>query len=94
MAVKIAIPTALRNWSGGNAAVEVEASTVAGAIDALLVAHPALAGHLRDSSGKLRSFVNIYLNDEDVRFLPGRDAAAVQAGDTLTIVPSIAGGAL
>ena len=94
MAVKIAIPTALRSWSGGNAVVEVEASTVAGAVDALLVAYPQLAGHLRDSAGKLRSFVNLYLNDEDVRFLPGRDAAELKAGDLLTIVPSIAGGAL
>lgn len=94
MAVKIAIPTALRAWSGGNAVVEVEASTVAGAVDALLVAYPSLSNHLRDSAGKLRSFVNLYLNDEDVRFLPGKDAHEIKPGDLLTIVPSIAGGAL
>jgi adenylyltransferase/sulfurtransferase len=63
-------------------------------LDALTTQHAKLAPHLRDSSGKIRSFVNIYLNDEDVRFLPGRDAAPVKAGDVLTIVPSIAGGVL
>lgn len=93
MAVNIAIPTALRNWSGGNASVSVDASTVAEAIDALLKAYPQMNNHLRDGSGKLRSFVNLYLNDEDVRFLPGKDTHAVKDGDVLTIVPSIAGGA-
>lgn len=93
MAVSIAIPTALRAWSGGNPSVSVEASTVAEAMDALLKAYPQMNNHLRDAQGKLRSFVNLYLNDEDVRFLPGKEAHAVREGDVLTIVPSIAGGA-
>lgn len=93
MAVNIAIPTALRSYTGGSAVVEVEGGTVAEALDALTKTWPALSAQLRDGSGKLRSFVNVYLNDEDVRFLPGKEGAAVQPGDTLTIVPSIAGGA-
>ena len=54
--------------------------------------YPALARHLRDASGKLRTFVNVYLNDEDIRYLPERDATALRDGDNLIIVPSIAGG--
>ena len=92
MPVKIAIPTALRPYTGGLAAVEVDGATVAAALDALTTAYPKLSQHLRDPSGKLRSFVNVYLNDEDVRFLPGKEGAALSPGDTLTIVPSIAGG--
>lgn len=93
MPVKIAIPTALRAYVGGAAVVEVEGDTVASALGALTTAHPKLSSNLRDSSGKLRSFVNVYLNDEDVRFLPGKEEHAVREGDLLTIVPSIAGGA-
>ena len=90
--VVISIPSALRGFVGGAASVEVQADSVAAALEALTTQHPRLAPHLRDGSGKIRSFVNIYLNDEDVRFLPGKDAAPVKAGDVLTIVPSIAGG--
>lgn len=93
MPSKIAIPTALRPYTGGAAVVEVEGGTVAEALGALTTTHPKLASHLRDGSGKIRSFVNIYLNDEDVRFLPDREAHAVKDGDLITIVPSIAGGA-
>jgi len=90
--VVISIPSALRGFVGGAATVEVQAETVSGALEALTSQHPKLAPHLRDGGGKIRSFVNIYLNDEDVRFLPGKDAAPVKSGDMLTIVPSIAGG--
>lgn len=93
MAIQIAIPTALRPYAGGSAVVEVQATTVIGALDALVALHPKLGAHLRDPSGKLRSFVNVYLNDEDVRFLPGKDQTALAGGEVLTIVPSIAGGA-
>ena len=65
--------------------------TVAAALASLIEQHPGLANHLRAKDGKLRSFVNVYLDDEDVRYLDGEDTA-VPAGATLTIVPSIAGG--
>jgi molybdopterin synthase sulfur carrier subunit len=90
--VPIHIPTPLRAYTGNLAKVEVEASTVGAALDALCAAHPGLAKHLRDDAGKLRSFVNVYLGDEDVRFLQ-KDATPLAPGSELTIVPSIAGGA-
>lgn len=93
MSVNIAIPTALRGFVGGSSSVDVEAGTVAEALDALTTDHPGLQKHLRDGSGKLRSFVNVYLGDEDIRFLPEKAATALKAGDSLIIVPSIAGGA-
>jgi molybdopterin converting factor small subunit len=92
MNVTIAIPTALRAYTGGAASVSVDARTAGAALDALTTQHPDLARHLRGPDGKLRSFVNVYLNDEDIRHLE-RDATPLKDGDTLVIVPSIAGGA-
>jgi molybdopterin converting factor small subunit len=88
----IFIPTPLRSFAGGSKSVEVEAGTVAAALDGLTQAHPALRNHLFNAEGKLRAFVNLYLNDEDVRYLPGKEATTVAPGDTLSIIPSIAGG--
>lgn len=90
--MKIFIPTPLRTYAGGNHAIEVDAATVATALDSLTSAHPPLRNHLFTPEGKLRAFVNIYLNDEDVRYLPAREATEVSATDTLSIIPSIAGG--
>ena len=87
----IFIPTPLRPYADGAASVEVAGDTVGAVLDALTTTHSGLARHLRDESGKLRSFVNVYLGDEDIRFLDG-DATAVSDSDELTIVPSIAGG--
>jgi len=92
MAVNIAIPTALRAYVGGQSSVDIEGSTVDEVLTNLTTTHAGLARHLRDSSGKLRSFVNVYLNDEDIRFLDDRGATVLAAGDTLIIVPAIAGG--
>jgi adenylyltransferase/sulfurtransferase len=89
----IFIPTPLRAYTGGRNAVEVEAPTVAAALAQLTTAHPDLRNHLFTAEGKLRAFVNLYLNDEDIRYLPEKDGTAVKAGDTLSIIPSIAGGA-
>ena len=88
----IFIPTPLRLYAGGQDAVELDAPTVAGALEALTQAHPDLRKHLFTPEGKLRAFVNLYLNDEDVRYLPAKEATAVTAADTLSIIPSIAGG--
>jgi len=88
----IFIPTPLRPHAGGQDAVEVDADTVAQALEALTQAHPDLRKHLFTVAGRLRAFVNLYLNDEDVRYLPAKEATAVTATDTLSIIPSIAGG--
>jgi len=90
--MKIYIPTPLRPYVGHQDAVEVEAENVGEALAKLVAAHPELRRHLFTEEGRLRAFVNLYLNDEDVRYLE-REATAVARGDTLSIVPSIAGGA-
>ena len=88
----IYIPTPLRAFAAGQSAVEVNAATIAEALSALTSAHPDLKKHLFTEEGKLRAFVNLYLNDEDVRYLPAKEATSVAATDTLSIIPSIAGG--
>ena len=88
----IFIPTPLRPYAGGNGTLEVSAKTVGAALSELTTAHPDLRKHLFNSEGTLRSFVNVYLNDDDIRYLPAKEATEVSAADTLSIVPSIAGG--
>lgn len=88
----IEIPTPLRAYAKNQSAVSVEAKTVAEAVSALTAQYPDFQKHLYTPEGKLRSFVNLYLNDEDVRYLPQGEATAVQDSDTLSIIPSIAGG--
>ena len=88
----IFIPTPLRPYAGGQPQVEIQAETIAEALGTLTGSHPELKNHLYTAEGKLRAFVNLYLNDEDVRYLPAKEATAVKAGDTLSIIPSIAGG--
>ena len=90
----IYIPTPLRAYAGGKDAVDVDASTIAEALDALTSAHPDLRKHLFSSDGKLRAFVNVYFNDEDVRYLPEKERTETSASDTLSIIPSIAGGSI
>ena len=90
--MKIFIPTPLRQYAGKQDAVEVQASTIAGALSELVSSHPDLKRHLYTDDGKLRAFVNIYLNDEDVRYLSEKEQTPVKNGDQLTIIPSIAGG--
>ena len=91
MSLTIRIPTQLRTFTGGSGEVEVEASSVGDALKALDVAHPGLADRLFDESGQLRRFVNVFLADEDVRFLDGL-ATPIAEGQTLSIVPAVAGG--
>jgi adenylyltransferase/sulfurtransferase len=88
----IFIPTPLRPYAGGEPSVEVSGVTVGGALEALTEAHPGLRNQLYSSEGKLRAFVNLYLNDEDVRYLPAGESTPITAADTLSIIPSIAGG--
>ena len=91
MAIKIIIPTALRQYAGGKAEVEVEARTAGEALERLTSEHAELRRHLYNEQNRLRNFVNIYHNDEDIRHAEG-PATPVKDGDTLMIVPSIAGG--
>lgn len=91
MSVKILIPTPLRQYTGNLPAVEAEGATVSAVLDDLVHRHGGLGRHLLDDSGSVRSFVNVYLNDEDVRHL-GNGSTEVRPGDVLTIVPSVAGG--
>lgn len=88
----IHIPTPLRAYTGGAASVTVDGATVGDALNALTATHQGLAQHLRDASGKLRSFVNVYVGDEDIRYLQN-EATVVEGATEITIVPSIAGGA-
>ena len=91
MSVTVTIPTPLRGFTGGRDEVQLPGSTVGDVLAGLLAAHTGLARHLVQDDGRLRNFVNLYLNDTDIRQLDSTDTA-VRDGDTLTIVPSIAGG--
>ena len=89
---KILIPTPLRQFADKQDTVEVEGSTIGEALSALTTKHTSLKRHLYSDEGKLRSFVNVYLNDEDIRYIQ-KEATPVKPGDVISIVPSIAGGA-
>jgi sulfur-carrier protein len=91
MAVKVMIPTPLRAYAGKQASVDLQAATVGEALTALTGQFGELKKHLFTDDGRLRSFVNVYVNDEDIRYLQ-KDKTQVKEGDTISIVPSIAGG--
>ena len=91
MSVTINIPTALRQFTGGSARVEIEAATVNEALAGLTTRHAELRRHLFNEKNQLRSFVNVYVNDEDIRYQVGSETE-LKDGDSLMIVPSIAGG--
>lgn len=90
--MKIHIPTPLRQYAGKKASVDVDADNVGQALSALTATYPDLRRHLYTEEGKLRAFVNVYLNDEDIRYLH-KESTVVKESDNLSIVPSIAGGA-
>ncbi len=92
MSNKVLIPTPLRPFTDKQDAVEVAGSTVGEALAQLTAKYEGLKKHLYTEEGKLRSFVNIYLNDEDIRYLQ-REQTPLKDGDTLSIIPSVAGGA-
>jgi molybdopterin synthase sulfur carrier subunit len=91
MTVKVRIPTPLRKLTGGADEVSAEGANVGELIDNLEAAHTGLKARLCDDAGEIRRFVNVYVNDEDVRFLDGRNTA-MKDGDEVSIVPAIAGG--
>ena len=90
--MNIHIPTPLRAYTGGKETVSIPGTTITTTFEQLTLAFPALKQHLFTPEGKLRSFVNVYLNDEDIRYLPAKEETAVTDADELTIIPSIAGG--
>ena len=91
MAVKVMIPTPLRQFAGKSDTVELEAKTVGEALGGLTTRFGDLRKHLFTDDGRIRSFVNVYLNDEDIRYLE-KEKTPTKDGDTISIVPSIAGG--
>jgi molybdopterin converting factor small subunit len=91
MATKILIPTPLRPYTDKQDAVEATGATVGDLLADLTAKHTGLKPHLYTDQGRLRSFVNIYVNDEDIRYLQ-KEQTPVKAGDTVSIIPSVAGG--
>ena len=91
MAVSVLVPTPLRNLTQGQDTVEVDAANVAALVDALESKYPGMGGRLRGDDGVLRRFINIYVNDEDIRFLNSAETP-LKDGDQVSIVPAIAGG--
>ena len=91
MATTVRIPTQLRSLTGGNSEVAVEVGTVKEVIDNLEKNYPGIGERLLDESGSLRRFVNVYLVDEDIRFLDGLNTS-LNPGQSLSIVPAVAGG--
>src|SRR5512147_2899759 len=89
--VKVLIPTPLRPYAGKQAAIELAGATVAEALSALTAQNPDLRRHLFTDDGKLRSFINVYVNDEDVRYLD-KEQTALKESDEVRLIPSIAGG--
>jgi molybdopterin synthase sulfur carrier subunit len=91
MAVTVRIPTQLRELSGGASEVTADGGTVATVLAELEVAHPGFTERLFDEGGQLRRFVNVFVADEDIRFLDGINTP-VNEGETVSIVPAVAGG--
>lgn len=91
MAVTVRIPTTLRPMAGGNKLVEVEAGPLSDVIAGLEAAHPGFGDRLLDDDGELRKFVNVFVDDDDVRYLDGL-ATPVADGVTVSIIPAVAGG--
>ncbi|HAN30745.1 MAG TPA: molybdopterin synthase sulfur carrier subunit [Myxococcales bacterium] len=91
MSVEIKIPTPLRKFTQGQSSVEVEATSVGAALEALEAIHPGLLTKIIDDKGKVRRFINVYAGDDDIRFLEGLQTE-LSAGAELSIIPAIAGG--
>ncbi|MGQ0432589.1 MAG: ubiquitin-like small modifier protein 1 [Microthrixaceae bacterium] len=91
MTVTVRVPTTLRTLTGGQAEVHVDGTTVGEVLAALEAVHPGFAERILDDDGGLRRFVNVFVADDDVRFLGGM-ATAVPDGETVSIIPAVAGG--
>ena len=91
MSVTVRIPTTLRPLSGGASTVQVEGATLAEVLAALNAAHPGFSDRLFDQDGNLHKFVNVFVSDDDVRYLDGLNTK-VPSGETVSIIPAVAGG--
>jgi sulfur-carrier protein len=91
MAIEVKIPTILRTYTGGAKSVEASGGTLSALLDSLDADHPGIKGRLITDDGGLHRFVNVYVNDEDVRFT-GSLATELKDGDSVTILPAVAGG--
>jgi len=91
MGVKVRIPTPLQKMTNNQAEIETQGKTIAEIIDGLEKSFPGIKGRLCDEAGKVRRFVNVYVNDEDIRFLE-KEGTKVKEGDEVSIIPAIAGG--
>jgi len=91
VAIEVRIPTVFRKFTDGNATVSLEAGTIAHLVDQLEARHPGMREQLLTSDGQLHRFVNVYVNDEDARYLDKLDTK-VADGDTVSLLPSVAGG--
>ena len=89
--IKVRIPTPLRPMTGRKSEVEIAGNTVSEIIDNLGSAHPGIKERVYDEQGEVRRFINIYVNEEDIRFLTGKDTP-LKDGDEVSIIPAIAGG--
>ncbi|OGW50308.1 MAG: molybdopterin synthase sulfur carrier subunit [Nitrospirae bacterium RBG_19FT_COMBO_42_15] len=91
MPVKVKIPTPLRKLTGNSGEVEVEGKNIGEMIENLEKSYPGLKERLYDEAGAIRRFVNVYINEEDIRFMQGKDSS-LKDGDEVSIIPAIAGG--
>ena len=91
MAVEVRLPTLLRSAADGAASVQANGTTVGEVFTELVGAYPGLKGQLIDDSGSLHKFVNVYVNDDDIRYLDQLDTK-IAAGDEISILPAVAGG--
>jgi len=91
MAITVRIPTILRTYTGGSAEVAVEGATLAAVIEELEANHTGISARILDDTGKLRRFVNVYVNDDDVRFAEGLETE-IKDGSSVSIIPAVAGG--
>ena len=92
MAIEVRIPTILRTYTGGEKAVDASGATLGALVDDLEANHPGIKERLVEDSGELRRFVNVYVDDEDVRFTGGL-GTSVADGDQVVVLPAVAGGA-
>jgi sulfur-carrier protein len=91
MSVSVRVPTILRTYTKGESQVTVDGGTLAEVIDALDSTYPGIKGRIVDEQGELRRFVNIYVGNDDVRFVDGLDTAT-PAGSSVSVIPAVAGG--
>lgn len=91
MAVKVLIPTPLRKYTGGAEEVEADGATLGEVLTAIGQNYDGLSSRLYDDAGEIRRFINVFVNDEDVRFLDGKQTP-VKAGDVVSLIPAVAGG--